>query len=790
MNYCITGFSYIINGRTEVVLTLRDENGNRVGPWFIPYSPYFYIEEEQWHQFVFFLDKHKELEERIVKTERGFLGYNGKRLFKIVVKYPRDVSKIANAIKEYNQDLEIWQKIRLYESNIPFAYRFLIDRKLYTGINDKLEPVDIDSKHRIIILDIEVLGEEDWNEGTYQYPIIIIGFYDYFTDKYTILSVSEKETQYEVDNVEDILCKDEQELIAKFKEKYIDISPDVIITFSPFDIQYLYHRLKELKIDPSFLSPINQIGKNLHIHCVDNLDYSELYKKVFGEQAYHTLDYIAKKELGYGKLFEGHKVRETWHIDKDLVKKYNLRDIKLIKDLEDKLGLIKNFIIPIWKITGLEFSKCLKANAIADILCLRDANGKYVWRSHSYVTVRPYKGALVEAKPGLYENVAVLDWKELYPSIMETFHISWDTYQNVGEKADIKIKENVYFSSKTPGQTVVLMKPLRNKREEIKNKLKETNDPKERRLLETLSSAYKSIINALYGIYGFYPKKGKVAPRLYFPEIASTITYLGRIIFQETRRYIESLGYEMVYGDTDSIFIKLKTNSLEEANNLAQSIEQHVAKFILEKYKVESKLHISLAHILRRVIILTKKRYHGITIDGQEIMKGLEAVRRESAIITSKVENRLGEILLKEDPNLAESFIENVVKDILERKIPLEELAIRPRCTKEEYETMTRNYKAIKIGEKLTEKKIRKGERFYLFYLVPNKDIVIEFRKRKVTIPMNVIGVKEISDLPLDKIQIDYERMANYTVVEPSKKYLEIIKNQKAYKVMTLDKYW
>ena len=782
MDYCVVGASYIVEGdRTEVVLSLRDPEGRRIIKTD-RYQPYFYIQEKQYGFFRRLLELEPELEEYILDIKRGYRSWDGKDLLKIVVKAPFQVKKFVEASRNHKEELKAY--IVFYEANILFKYRYLIDHGIYTGVDENLRPVETESRHRMAILDIEVYGET-FEEENYRNPIILIGLYDYYTDRYFIIGPPPGVTVNLPDNASIIHCKDEDELIANFKKVWTELSPDIVITFSKYDMRYIYKRLLEKKKDPKFLSPIGIVSRNMNINCLDILDYSEVYKKVFGEPGWNTLDYISKKELGYGKVVLPGSITEVWPVDPSLVVLYNFRDVQLIKDLEDKLGLIRNFIVPIWKITGLEFSKCIKANAIADILHLRDSYGKFVWRSHASVQVRPYKGAIVEAEPGLYENVAVLDWEELYPSIMETFHISWDTWTPNG--GDIKIDNKLEFSSKDPGQTVLIMRPLRERRREIKERLKEAPE-EEKKILKMLSSAYKAIINALYGIYGFAPKSG-LASRLYVPEVASAVTLMGRRVFEETKKFVESIGYKMVYGDTDSIFILLKGEDYKtEASEVARRIEEHISNYIRQNYGVHSKLHISPRDILRKLLVLTKKRYLGVTFQGEMIIKGLEYVRRETAPITSTVQKRLGEILLSGNKEEAEKYVEEVCRMIKEGRIPLEDLAIRPRCTKEDYKTLTRNLKAILFAEKFFGEKIRPGERFFLLYLKGNKSTHINFKGREIELLVNVIGLKKIRDLPKD-LEVDYEKMAEYTVLEPSRRFLEAI-NKKPFKYKTLDSYF
>lgn len=1090
-----------------MILSIRDREGNRVDPLLISYTPYFYYPVYQQNMWYSFIKQNPVLRDIILEEEKGYTSTQSFPLVKVYVRYPYNVKEITNLAIPFQK--RTGKYFHLHESNIIFTKRFLIDKKLYTGINDKLEPVEIESKHRKIFLDIEVEGEEEWKEESYKYPIIILGLYDEVTKRYYQFYIGEDMEVDKEDKDSTYLlfpCIDEKDLLEKIARIWSKISPDVVVTFSPFDMNYILNRLKILEINYSFLSPIRKVTKGPHFHCLDVLDYALLYRKVVKEQTWHTLEYISKKELGYGKIKLENKIYQTWKMDKKSVLEYNLRDVKLLKDLEQKLHFIRDYIVPIWELTGLSFSDCLSPNKIADILYLRDSNGREVWKSYSYIKASGYKGALVIASPGIYDNILVMDWSELYPcldqeteclteegwkkynnlkegeniltfnkeerrleyqpinkliikeyngimyhfkglhycdmkvtpnhriiyenkryrkkelqvskakdlvtyvsipctgsfngsnrynenlvklsawiitegsvpkempfnrkliniyqsftvnrsnceeianilkelgfhfqiydrkrkgsiertfrlnsyasrfmweflegkksiprkllnlqidqlelffetllkgdghsfkdrkynkilytvdeelankyhelavklnkraiirkfnneycikitnkvdfnihssfcslvkykgkvwcpsvknnffmvrrngnsfitgnSIMETFHISWDTYTRL--MGDIKVDRDLFFSSKEEGQSNRLVRPFREKRREIKN-LKRTTDKETRDSLKRRSDAFKSIINACsYGIYGYQSRNGYFGSRLYDPNVAAAITLMERIIFNEVKDYIKEIGYEMVYGDTDSIFVQLKREDYEvESKEILDKIQSHIDKFIEDNYHVPSKLKISIEYILKRIIIITKKRYQGVTLGGEEIVRGIEIVRMESAPITSIVEKAIGDLILNYKEDEIERYTESIKRDIINKKIPLEDIAIRPRCTKDEYKTLTRNYKAVKICEEYTKEKIKKGNRFFLFHIVPKKKLKTKLRldneEKEVIFDVNVIGLKRIEDLPIE-LEIDYPKMIEYTVISPVQKYLNAIK-EKSYKQKSISDY-
>lgn len=539
MAHCVVGASYVRDNGPQVVLMLRSESGERSQLRF-PYSPYFFINQNDLKLF-------KEvapttgLEKFTYQT--GYHGVDGAKLLKVIVSDPYVVGAMNKAV--------LGTEIKLYESNIPFHSRFMIDKGYMTGIDVSTRlPVECESRHRIVYIDIEMLADKAPEEP--MYPIVVVGIYDSQTRVYHSIFVgSDFSINLEVLKTEPRAvvrypCRTEEELYSIFAQLWSRIEPDVVVSFSPFDMTNIVKRMNILGIDVSFLSPIfNVVSRDrLHIHCVEIVDYAELYRKVFGEPVWNTLDYISNKELGYGKL-PMPSVVEGWKNNYRGVVEYNLRDVELLKDLEDKLGLIQDYLLFIWRNTGLSFSDCLIPNRIGDILHLRHVAGKEIFLSVSDRFGRRYTGALVVCdKPGLYENVVVFDWNELYPGIMDAFHMSYDSFNPFG---DIQVMEGVGFTSTVHGTTNEIMVPLRKHRQEVKAMAKAAS-PEDKHRYKMFNAAIKVIINGLYGLYG--QKTKTFTSRFYDPRIAGAITFVGRDILVHAKQILGEIGYHLVYADS------------------------------------------------------------------------------------------------------------------------------------------------------------------------------------------------------------------------------------------------
>ena len=169
---------------------------------------------------------------------------------------------------------------------------------------------------------------------------------------------------------------------------------------------------------------------------------------------------------------------------------------------------------------------------------------------------RPYAGGLVlSPKSGLHENIAVLDFKSMYPNIMITYNLSPDTYiapdepepaSGVYEAPEVGHR----FRKAPPGFYKEALTYLINVRDTIRQTMKTLN-PKtvEYRVLDARQKAVKIITNAAYGYAGWIGAKWYIKP------VAEAASAWGRHTIQTAMQMAQKAGIEVVYGDTDSLFI-------------------------------------------------------------------------------------------------------------------------------------------------------------------------------------------------------------------------------------------
>jgi len=300
---------------------------------------------------------------------------------------------------------------------------------------------------------------------------------------------------------------------------------------------------------------------------------------------------------------------------------------------------------------------------------------------------RRYAGAVVlRPEPGLHENIAVLDFKSMYPNIMMTYNLSPDTYVSpkepippcgVYEAPEVKHR----FRKEPPGFYREVLGYLIKVRNEIRSKMNGVPpESAEYRVLDARQKAVKVITNASYGYAGW------IGARWYIKPVAEAATAWGRHAILTAIKIAEKTGLKVVYSDTDSLFIKYDAEKIEK---LSEKIEEKLG------------LEIKPDKIYVRIFFTeAKKRYAGLLPDGRLDIVGLEVVRGDWAAIAKKVQEKVLEIILKEQsPKKAAKFVQQSIYDLWQRRVPYRDLIIWKTLTKpvDEYAIRASHVEAAKM---------------------------------------------------------------------------------------------
>jgi DNA polymerase delta subunit 1 len=236
----------------------------------------------------------------------------------------------------------------------------------------------------------------------------------------------------------------------------------------------------------------------------------------------------------------------------------------------------------------------------------------------------------------------------------------------------------------------------------------------EKQVFDALQLAYKVTSNSLYGATG-----ARVSP-IYLKEIAACTTATGRERIEMARIFVEKnyTGAEVIYGDTDSIFIKFSFYNPDGSEILGKatlplSIEmgKRVEKDI--KAIMPDPQALLYEKTMFPFIIFSKKRYVGLLYEDDANQKpklksmGIVLKRRDNAMIVKKIYGGIIDILLyKYDLNAAVDFLKIELQKLVNGEYPLEDLIVT-KTLKGSYKDRTKIAHATlvdRMGERGDEK--------------------------------------------------------------------------------------
>ncbi|KAI0048775.1 hypothetical protein FA95DRAFT_1678116 [Auriscalpium vulgare] len=255
-----------------------------------------------------------------------------------------------------------------------------------------------------------------------------------------------------------------------------------------------------------------------------------------------------------------------------------------------------------------------------------------------------YKGGLVfEPKRGLWDKfILVMDFNSLYPSIIQEYNIDFTTVDRSENETDEDKIPEPPNSDVPQGVLPRLIATLVNRRRQVKSLMKDRSLAHSKLLqYDIKQQALKLTANSMYGCLGFEYS------RFYARPLAALTTFKGREILTHTRELAESLQLDVVYGDTDSVFVDSNVTELSEALRISAEFK----KAVNDRYKL---LEIDLDGIFQRLLLLQKKKYAAIKVEEgartSTEVKGLDMKRREYCALSKAVSQYILDQILSGEP--------------------------------------------------------------------------------------------------------------------------------------------
>ncbi|HIH68788.1 MAG TPA: DNA mismatch repair protein MutH, partial [Candidatus Nitrosotenuis sp.] len=287
--------------------------------------------------------------------------------------------------------------------------------------------------------------------------------------------------------------------------------------------------------------------------------------------------------------------------------------------------------------------------------------------------------------------------------IIKVRNLSYETVRCVHEQCkQNKIPDtNHWVCTRYNGLTSMLIGSLRDLRVNYyKSLAKKANTQEQKEQYTVVSQALKVILNASYGVMG-----AEIFP-LYFLPAAEATTAVGRYIITETIKKCQTSGVEVLYGDTDSLFVK---------NPTVEQIQK-----VIEDTKMEQGVDLEIDKEYRYVVLSgRKKNYLGVTKEGKVDVKGLTGKKSHTPPFIRSLFFEILEILsnvqTSQDFETAKKQISQKISacaiKVKERKIPIPELAFNVMISKapSEYDkTVPQHIRAAKLLEQ--QREIKRGD--------------------------------------------------------------------------------
>jgi len=609
---------------------------------------------------------------------------------------------------EKRKDLIEWlqaQGVEPLEADVHPLDRFMFDT----------EEIVISSEPKILFYDIET----DSSKGGWEH-----------IEDHRILSIAYAGRRGEVKCLiaKTADSKGEKELIEKFLD--IAANHDTLIAWNgeAYDEVVLRERAKLYKIYPNW-------------NAINFLDMLQLFKKYYmrdgegsGVRISFSLENISQTVLGSGKLEDmpKHRLIDVWRKDKDKLIAYNKRDVQIMQELEEKLRYVEAQTMLAQLCNRFLSDRALRSAFLVDGFVLKYAaeknkvHFKTKVQRESYDDEKPIEGAFVmDPTRGLHLGICDLDFSSLYPSIVISWNISPETKLNIpqdeleradGFGADIggaRAANGAIFKQGESGVFPAISAKALFARQSWKSKAKELEEigqegSMEHRIAQQRSDAWKVLANSMYGVLS------SPFSRYYDTECGEAITVTGKTIIQKVIELAKAKGLEVVYGDTDSIFLKCTKAIAEEFSAIAV---EHVKEFVVSMGATPGLIKLKLDAEFVRLFFTAKKRYAGKKTSGKWDVRGLELIRSDGCKYSRELQRRLIEFVLEADRpsvKMAKFLTEKWAHRLFSGGATVDELFLA--------QTLSRsvdNYKVDTLHVRIAKELMAKGREVYVGMKIP-----------------------------------------------------------------------
>ncbi|MGD0588767.1 MAG: DNA polymerase domain-containing protein [Thermoplasmata archaeon] len=580
--------------------------------------------------------------------------------------------------------------------DIPFVHRFLYDKHLGLAVTFEAEdePEEIRARYTVPnVVRVVTDADHDIRPAEVFRPSLRVLSFDIENairtrTIFTICGVSvgggRPRTTFRLHNT------DERRILEEFVRTIIEDDPDVITGYNigGYDFPLLVERaaatgLGKLAIGRERSEP-REMGERLW--KVTGRAVADAWWSVRRDlkPKQETLQFVARTLLGDSKLdVDRREIEKEWAKDSVRVMEYcehdadlALRILQRLRTVEKAADLATVAHLPLEE--GMNGRTSLYIDSL--LIPRADARGVGVPMSHFAGRENPIEGGYVHPiRPGIYRWVVVLDFKSMYPSIIIARNLCFTTLSPDGTTV---APSGARFLDATVRRGIIpeILSDLLADRTRFRQAGQAATNPEMKEYYDGLQNAVKVLMNSFYGVLAssFYRFTNK--------DIGAAITAFGREAITSIIRDLEADKFEVVYSDTDSVFVRSPVASLEGAREFG---EQVAKRFTHEgvTFEFQSVFESFFSHG-------AKKRYVGRTVWPHEdlIVRGYETRRTDAFDFQSTALMEIFDLVLKGDTDGAVRRARELVQSVRSREVPAERLVIaRTVRAESEYNESTRD---------------------------------------------------------------------------------------------------
>ncbi len=612
---------------------------------------------------------------------------DGDRGCRVQMEVPSDIPPLRDRLHKAGIDT--------FEADVRFASRYLIELGIKGGCeiegelsagtgsigsvfdNPILRPANVSVDPRVLSFDLETDAKGE--------RLLAISMFAAGIDEVLIVDGTDRPMPPNATR-----CASERAALETFSARIAAFDPDVLTGWNiiDFDLSALERMAQRL----DYRLNLGREPGNTRIRKAEGyfgsgqatlpgrvvLDGIDLLRGAFIRMDDYSLDAVARQVLGEGKAVSGDvrdrigEIIHNYKHDLPAFALYARTDARLAYQIVDKLDVVR-LAFARSQLTGMTPDRVAASIASFDFLYLSELEriqvvAPSVRSSDSRVHVAQQGGHVLEPATGLHSNVWVFDFKSLYPSLIRTFNIDPLSYvPSPAADADLIRTPGGSFR-REPAILPRLLDQLVPRREAAK-----------KRRDDVAAHAIKILMNSFYGVLG------TPACRFFNPALANSITGMGKEMLLWSKRWFEAAGFVVLYGDTDSLFVRSghaeADKAARQAPDLVVALNRDLERHIELTWRVKSRLELEFEKLYAKLFLPharhsargASKRYAGLVHDGDANgveFVGMEVVRRDWTQLAKRVQRELYQRLFT--GRAVDDYLSDIVSLVREGKLDAE----------------------------------------------------------------------------------------------------------------------